>query len=119
MTDRPKTQTDTATVAAPASTQPATRNEGPVFSSEPPHGTGKGVAALPDGLEEQGRSVCLSLEGPGGEVLARVELVLLGRAEPVSLPITTTPPPDPPSDDGQTLGQTTLNRYAPPGKRQP
>ncbi len=87
MNDRPKTQTDTETVAAPASTQPATRNEGPVFSSRPPHGTGKGVAALPDGLEEQGRSVCLSLEGPGGEVLARVELVLLGPAEPVSLPM--------------------------------
>ncbi len=87
MNDRPKTQTDTETVAAPASTQPATRNEGQVFSSEPPHGTGKGVAALPDGLEEQGRSVCLSLEGPGGEVLARVELVLFGRAEPVSLPM--------------------------------
>ncbi len=76
MNDRPKTPTDPETVAAPASTQPATRNEGPVFSSPPPHG-----------LEEQGRSICLSLEGPGGEVLARVELVLLGRAEPVSLPM--------------------------------
>ncbi len=83
MTDRPKT--DTATVAAPASTQPATRNEGPVFSSRPPHGTGAGV--IPGGLEAQGRSICLRLEGPSGRVLARVELVLLGRAEPVSLPM--------------------------------
>ena len=115
MTDRPPT--DTATVAAPASTQPATRNEGPVFSSRPPHGTGAGV--IPGGLDAQGRSICLRLEGPSGRVLARVERVLLGRAEPVSLPITTTPPPDLPSDDGQALGQTTLNRYAPPGKRQP
>ncbi len=83
MTDRPPT--DTATVAAPASTQPATRNEGPVFSSRPPHGAGAGV--IPGGLEAEGRSARLRLEGPSGRVLARVELVLLGRAEPVSLPM--------------------------------
>ncbi len=66
-----------------------THGEEPVFSYEPPHG-----------LEEQGRSVCLTLTGPGGEVLARVELVLMGPAQPAEVPITT-PPPEPP-------GQTTL-----------
>ncbi len=107
MNDRPKTQTEAETEAAPASTQPATRNEGQVFSSPPPHRTGAGV--IPGGLEERGRSICLRLEGPGGEVLARVELVLLGRAEPVSLPITTTPPPE-------SLGQKRLGAHAGPGR---
>ncbi len=85
MTDRPKTHPETE--AAPASTQPATRNDGQVFSSPPPYGTGKGVMPIPDGLEEQGRSVCLSLEGPSGRVLARVELVLLGPAQPLKMPL--------------------------------
>ncbi len=98
MTDRPPT--DTATVAAPASTQPATRNEGPVFSSRPPHGTGAGV--IPGGLEEQGRSICLRLEGPGGRVLARVERVLLGRAEPVSLPMVSVLDPSQASSSADT-----------------
>ncbi len=53
-----------------------THGEGPVFSTAPPHG-----------LEEQGRSVCLTLTGPGGEVLARVELVLMGPAQPAEVPL--------------------------------
>ena len=53
-----------------------THGEEPVFSSAPPHG-----------LEEQGRSVCLTLTGPGGRVLARVELVLMGPAQPAEVPL--------------------------------
>ena len=53
-----------------------THGEGPVFSSAPPHG-----------LEEQGRSVCLTLTGPSGRVLARVELVLMGPSEPAEVPL--------------------------------
>ncbi len=48
----------------------------PMFSSAPPHG-----------LEEQGRSVCLTLMGPSGQVLARVELVLMGPSEPAEVPL--------------------------------
>ncbi len=53
-----------------------THGEEPVFSSAPPHG-----------LEEQGRSVCLTLTGPSGRVLARVELVLMGPSEPAEVPL--------------------------------
>ena len=39
-------------------------------------------------LQEAGRTICLRLVGPGGKVLARVDMVLMGPVEPLKVPLT-------------------------------
>ena len=40
------------------------------------------------GLEEKGRSICIQLTGPDGQVLARVDMVLMGVEQPLQVPLT-------------------------------
>ena len=63
-------------------------NEPGESSDQPPQINFSEGPADTGNLKEQGRSICLSLVGPDGQVLARLDMVLMGVEQPLKVPLT-------------------------------